>query len=184
MKLLIGLGNPGGEYAQTRHNVGFWVADEVRAVFGLPDFVKKCKGMVSKGKVLGEDFVVLKPMTFMNLSGESVRAAVDFYKIKIEDMLVVHDELDLAVGRLKHKIGGSDAGHNGLKNITAELGNSGFARLRLGIGRPEHKAQVSDYVLEEFNSGNLLTIKERVVWVAENILGLMNDPHKTLNKLS
>src|SRR5262245_28998741 len=142
MRLLVGLGNPGKEYAETRHNVGFMVADGVRAAFGLPAFAKKCKGLVSKGRVAGEDVVVLKPQTFMNISGESVQAALAFYKLKASDVLVVHDELDVGLGQLKFKVGGGDAGHNGLKSITQMIGTADYGRLRFGIGRPVHKSQV------------------------------------------
>ncbi|NBX86385.1 MAG: aminoacyl-tRNA hydrolase [Proteobacteria bacterium] len=183
MKLIIGLGNPGSEYTATRHNVGFWVADALQEVFGLPGFAKKCKGLVAKGRMVGMDVVVLKPQTFMNLSGESVQAAMAFYKVAAADMLVIHDELDLVVGRLKHKIGGSDAGHNGLKSITAALGTGEYPRLRIGIGRPEHKSQVSDYVLEPFGAADALLMRERVAWVAENMPKLVEDPHVALAKL-
>ncbi|MBI1308341.1 MAG: aminoacyl-tRNA hydrolase [Proteobacteria bacterium] len=183
MKLIVGLGNPGKEYAGTRHNVGFMVADGLREAFGLPAFAKKCKGLASKGRVAGEDVVVLKPQTFMNVSGESVRAAVAFFKLKPSDVLVVHDELDVPLGQLKFKVGGGDAGHNGLKSITQHLGTPDYARLRFGIGRPVHKSQVSDYVLEPFAPAEGLVAAERVAWVVENISGLFGDPHGTLAKL-
>lgn len=183
MKLIVGLGNPGAEYADTRHNVGFMVADGVQAAFGLPSFAKKCKGLVSKGRVAGEDVVVLKPQTYMNLSGESVQAAVAFYKLKAADVLVIHDELDIAVGLLKFKVGGGDAGHNGLKSISQMLGTPDYARLRFGIGRPVHKAQVADYVLEDFGAEEGLAAAEKIGWIVENMGKLMVDPHAALAKL-
>ena len=183
MKLIVGLGNPGKEYAETRHNVGFMVADGVQNAYGLPAFTKKCKGLVSKGRVAGEDVVVLKPQTFMNLSGESVQAAVAFYKLKAGDVLVIHDELDMLPGQLKFKVGGGDAGHNGLKSITQLLGTADYARLRFGIGRPAHKAQVADYVLEDFGAEDGLVAAKRVEWIVENMGKLMEDPHGALAKL-
>lgn len=183
MRLIVGLGNPGAEYAPTRHNVGFMLADVVREVFGFPAFSKKFKGLVSKGRVDGGDVVLLKPQTFMNLSGASVREAVTFYKLKPADMLVVHDELDVPLGQLKFKVGGGDAGHNGLKSITAELGTAEYARLRFGIGRPAHKGQVSDYVLHSFAAEEALTVAERLAWLAENLPGVMENPHSALAKL-
>lgn len=180
MKLIVGLGNPGGEYEETRHNVGFMVADGLREAFGLPIFARKCKGLASKGRVAGEDVVLLKPQTFMNLSGESVQAAVAFYKLKPADLLVIHDELDIAPGLLKFKVGGGDAGHNGLKSITSALGTADYARLRVGIGRPVHKSQVSDYVLSPFSAEEAVVVAERVGWIVENIGKLMADPHAAL----
>lgn len=180
MWLLVGLGNSGGEYEGTRHNAGFMVVEAVRQVHGLPGWVKKCKGLVSKGKVAGHEVVLLMPQTFMNVSGESVQAALAFYKLGAADLLVVHDELDIPLAQVKYKAGGGDAGHNGLKSITHTLQESGYARLRFGIGRPVHKSQVTDYVLEPFTAGEALTVAERVAWIAEHMGGLLDDPHGTL----
>lgn len=181
--LLVGLGNPGKEYAGTRHNIGFMVAEGARESLGLPTFSKKFKGFVSKGKALGREVIVLMPQTYMNLSGDSVRAAVDFYKLKASDVLVVHDELDIPLGEVKFKVGGGDAGHNGLKSITAALGTPDYGRLRVGIGRPEHKSQVSDHVLSPFSAGEALAASEKVAQLVENLKGLLDDPKGTLAKL-
>lgn len=183
MRLVVGLGNPGSEYAGTRHNVGFMVADGIQEAFGLPSFTKKFKGLASKGRVAGEDVVVLKPQTYMNLSGESVQAAMAFFKLKPADVLVIHDELDVAPGMLKFKVGGGDAGHNGLKSITQALGTPDYARLRFGIGRPVHKSQVSDYVLHAFDPEEGVMVAERVAWIVENFGKLMAEPHAALAKL-
>lgn len=182
MKLLVGLGNPGREYENTRHNVGFMVVDEVRAGGGLPAWKAGFKGLVSKGKLDGGEVVLLKPQTFMNLSGASVQAAAAFYKVAPQDVLVVHDELDIPLAQVKFKVGGGDAGHNGLRSITAALG-AGYARLRFGIGRPVHKAQVTDYVLHRFDADEALVVDERVKWLAAHMAGLLADPHATLAKL-
>ncbi|MFZ2619694.1 MAG: aminoacyl-tRNA hydrolase [Alphaproteobacteria bacterium] len=149
MKLIVGLGNPGKTYANTRHNVGWWVVDALASQYGFGAWQKKFQGETCKGRVGEHDVVLLKPHTFMNLSGSSVRAAVDFYKIDVADVWVVHDDLDLKPLVVKTKQGGGDAGHNGLKDITRVLTNN-YHRLRLGIGRPELKEQVSDYVLHPF----------------------------------
>ena len=148
IRLLVGLGNPGAEYEATRHNAGFWFIDEAasklgaklvpeRSYFGLMARVSRPEGPVW----------LLEPMTFMNLSGKSVAALARFFKIAPEEILVVHDELDLMPGHMKMKFGGSHAGHNGLKDIQAQLGSADFWRLRLGIGHPGVKADVVNYVL-------------------------------------
>ena len=148
IRLLVGLGNPGAEYEATRHNAGFWFIDEAasklgaklvpeRSYFGLMARVSRPEGPVW----------LLEPMTFMNLSGKSVAALARFFKIAPDEILVVHDELDLMPGHMKMKFGGSHAGHNGLKDIQAQLGSADFWRLRLGIGHPGVKAEVVNYVL-------------------------------------
>jgi PTH1 family peptidyl-tRNA hydrolase len=150
IRLLVGLGNPGAEYEATRHNAGFWWIDEVarqlsahlapeRSYFGLVARVNRPDGPVW----------LLEPMTFMNLSGKAVAALARFYKIAPTEILVVHDELDLMPGQMKMKLGGSHAGHNGLKDIHAQLGTPDYWRLRLGIGHPGVKAEVIDYVLRK-----------------------------------
>jgi len=150
IRLLVGLGNPGPEYEATRHNAGFWFIDEVarqlrvnlspeRSYFGLSARVNRSEGPVW----------LLQPMTFMNLSGKSVAALARFFKIAPNEILVAHDELDLLPGQVKIKLGGSPAGHNGLKDIQAQLGSADFWRLRLGIGHPGVKAEVINYVLRK-----------------------------------
>ena len=150
IRLLVGLGNPGPEYTATRHNAGFWFLDAVaralranlapeRSYFGLAARVNTAHGPVW----------LLQPMTFMNLSGKSVAALARFFKIAPGEILVAHDELDLLPGQVKMKFGGSHAGHNGLKDIQAQLGSADFWRLRLGIGHPGVKAEVVDYVLRK-----------------------------------
>jgi PTH1 family peptidyl-tRNA hydrolase len=149
LKLIVGLGNPGPQYALTRHNLGFMVVDSVHGRHGFGSWQAKFDGMLSTGTLHGDKVLLLKPMTYMNLSGRSVQAAMAFYKILPADMWVVHDELDLPFGEHRAKLGGGDAGHNGLKSITAAVGEA-YHRLRCGIGRPERKEMVEGYVLEGF----------------------------------
>lgn len=149
MYLVVGLGNPGEKYARNRHNIGFMAADEIVRRHSFGPWRSKFQGEVSEGKLNGEKVLVLKPMTFMNESGRAVKEAVTFYKIATEDIIVLHDELDLAPGKLRVKRGGGHAGHNGLRSMHAHLGE-GYARLRLGIGHPGHKDRVSGYVLNDF----------------------------------
>lgn len=151
LRLIVGLGNPGPEYERTRHNAGFWlaerVADDLRATFSLE---KTFFGHVAKARVEGENVVLAKPITYMNRSGQCVGALARFYKLAPEQVLVLHDELDLAPGQVKIKQGGGHAGHNGLKDIQAALGGPAFWRLRLGIGHPRTLGlaqQVADFVL-------------------------------------
>jgi PTH1 family peptidyl-tRNA hydrolase len=149
MKLIVGLGNPGGQYARNRHNIGFLAVDAVAAEHGFAPWRSKFQGLMSEGRLGTEKVLLLKPETFMNLSGDSVRAAMTFYKLVPGDVIVLHDELDLAPGKLKLKTGGGHAGHNGLRSIDAHIGPD-FQRLRMGIGHPGDKRFVSNYVLGDF----------------------------------
>jgi len=149
MQLWVGLGNPGAQYAGNRHNIGFMALDRIAADHGFGPWQGKFKGLLAEGRLGGARVLLLKPQTFMNLSGESVRAAAQFYKLGPEAITVFHDELDLAPGRLRLKQGGGHAGHNGLRSLTRHLGE-GFARVRLGIGHPGHKDRVAGYVLHDF----------------------------------
>lgn len=149
MRLFIGLGNPGAKYAGNRHNIGFMAIDQIAADHGLPAFRAKFQGLVSEGHLGTERVILLKPETFMNLSGQSVRAAMDFYKAEPADLVVFHDELDLAPGKCRTKMGGGHAGHNGLRSIHAHIGEA-YGRVRLGIGHPGQKDRVADYVLSDF----------------------------------
>lgn len=149
MKLLVGLGNPGREYARNRHNIGFMALERIADHHRLPSWRRRFLGDATEGQIGGERVLLLKPQTYMNESGRSVGEAARFLKIALGDIVVVHDELDLAPGRIKIKIGGGNAGHNGLRSISAHLGND-FARVRLGIGHPGSKDAVSSYVLHDF----------------------------------
>lgn len=149
--LVVGLGNPGKKYDGTRHNVGFAVIDELARRAGVHAFQGKFKGDVATGQLGGERCAILKPLTYMNVSGESVQPAAAFYKIEPTHVIVVHDELDLPLGELKMKKGGGHGGHNGIRSIAQRLGTPDFVRVRAGIGRPEGKRDVSNYVLGQFS---------------------------------
>ena len=151
IRLLVGLGNPGPEYDATRHNAGFWWLDAVAAKLGARlAFERGYHGLVARVNRAGHDPLwLIEPQTFMNLSGKSVAALTRFFKIAPQEVLVAHDELDLPPGQVKLKLGGSHAGHNGLKDLVAQLGSADFWRLRLGIGHPVIKAEVIDYVLRK-----------------------------------
>lgn len=147
--LVVGLGNPGGSYARHRHNIGFMALDEVQGRHGFGPWRAKFQGEIAEGRVGGRRIVLLKPMTYMNESGRAVGEAARFLKVGPEDIIVVHDELDLAPGKCRVKVGGGHAGHNGLRSIHAHMGPD-YARVRLGIGHPGDKNLVSGYVLHDF----------------------------------
>lgn len=149
MKLFVGLGNPGAKYARNRHNIGFMAVERIAEDHGFAPWRAKFQGLVSEGRLGAEKVALLKPETFMNLSGQSVGEAMRFFKLTPADVLVFHDELDLAPGKLKLKGGGGHAGHNGLRSIHAHIGES-YGRVRLGIGHPGHKDRVAHYVLSDF----------------------------------
>ena len=150
IRLIAGLGNPGSEYEATRHNAGFWFVDEAaRKLKATLQPERAYAGLVGRVNRASGPLWLLEPMTYMNLSGKSVSALARFYKIAPEEILVVHDELDLQPGQARLKLGGSAAGHNGLKDIEAQLGSAAYWRLRLGIGHPGVKAEVVNYVLRK-----------------------------------
>lgn len=155
IQLLVGLGNPGAQYQSTRHNAGFWFIDTLAEQLSAPPFKldKKLSAYISKTQYNHRTLILAKPTTFMNESGLAVQALVRFYKIGIPELLIAHDELDLAPGTLKLKTGGGTAGHNGLKSIIKSLGQQAdFHRIRIGIGHPGHAKKVYQYVLSKPNS--------------------------------
>jgi len=166
VKLFVGLGNPGAKYAQNRHNIGFMALDRIAQAHGFAPWRDKFQGQVSEGRLGREKIILLKPQTFMNLSGQSVGAAMRFYKIPTQDITVFHDELDLAPGKCRVKIGGGHAGHNGLRSIHQHIGPQ-YQRVRLGIGHPGHKDRVASYVLHDF-------AKADAVWLDDVLRGIVD----------
>lgn len=159
MKLFVGLGNPGDKFAGNRHNIGFMAVERIAGANGFSPWRKKFSGLISEGSLGGQRVTLLKPETFMNDSGRAVSDAVRFLKIDSDAVVVFHDELDLLPGKIKVKVGGGNAGHNGLRSISAHLGND-FVRVRIGIGHPGSKDAVSPYVLNDF-------AKSERAWVGE-----------------
>jgi len=165
MLLVVGLGNPDGQYKMSRHNVGFMAVDSFAHRFSFSPFSAKHQGLIAEGKIAGEKILLLKPQTYMNSSGQSVVQVAHFYKIPPENILVIHDDLDLNFAQIKMKSGGGAGGHNGLKSIDACLGSKDYYRLRIGIGRPVQKTQVVDYVLGNFSKSEqteLETLFEKI----------------------
>jgi PTH1 family peptidyl-tRNA hydrolase len=154
VQIWVGLGNPGAKYAMHRHNVGFMAVDAIAATHGFEPPKKAFHGWAQQGRIGSARILILKPATFMNDSGQSVRAAMDFFKKEVGDVTVFHDELDLAPFKVKAKTGGGTAGHNGLRSTEAHVGNA-FRRVRIGIGHPGHKDRVTPYVLGNYAKAEL-----------------------------
>ncbi|MBL4666230.1 MAG: aminoacyl-tRNA hydrolase [Sneathiella sp.] len=184
MILLVGLGNPGKGYADNRHNFGFMAVDEIiRRHSFLPERIR-FQGLVSEGRIGNEKVLALKPTTYMNDSGRSVNEAARFYKIAPEDVIVIHDELDLPMGKIRTKIGGGHGGNNGIRSIDAHLGKN-FKRIRLGIGHPGDKNQVSGHVLKDFSKSERLTADKISESVAQHIpMMVAGDDAGFMNKIA
>lgn len=164
MHVLVGLGNPGSQYALNRHNVGFMVLDTIADTYDFPSFTQKTTFLMSEKTIASQKVILIKPTTFMNLSGRAVQPVMAFYKLLPENILAIHDDLDLDFMRLKIKKGGGDGGHNGLKSLDQSIGKE-YWRLRIGIGRPAHVGAVSRYVLSNFNDNeqdDLITILSNI----------------------
>ena len=168
MFLVVGLGNPGAEYANTRHNVGFMAADEIHRRYNFSAFRAKFDGLIAEGNIEGEKVYLLKPQTFMNLSGNSVVKAASFYKILPQNVVVIHDDMDLPIDKMKAKIGGGAGGHNGLKSIDACI-TPNYNRIRLGIGHPNIKAEevVVNHVLSSFSKADKAILEQNIDIVAD-----------------
>lgn len=175
MFLIVGLGNPGAEYAGTRHNVGFLAADCLYEKFGFSPFKAKFDGLIAEGKIAGEKVFLLKPQTYMNLSGNSVVKAANFYKILPENIVVIHDDMDLQPGQLKVKTGGGAGGHNGLKSIDAAI-SPNYHRIRIGVGHPAGKGEaVVNHVLSRFSKADAQQIEQNIALIADTIDILLKD---------
>ena len=177
MFLVVGLGNPGREYEGNRHNVGFIVVDALRGKLGLPDFKAKFGGVWTRGDLAGTPVVLLKPLTYMNLSGDCAQPAATFFKVPLANIIVVHDELDLAWKDVRLKLGGGHAGHNGLRSITERLGLADFVRVRIGIGKapPGFRGDGADWVLSNFNAVERAELSEVVDTAMDAIESVVRD---------
>lgn len=183
MKLIVGLGNPGAQYARNRHNIGFLAVEAIAEEQGFGPWRSKFQGSVTEGRLGGEKALLLRPETYMNLSGDSVRAAMSFYKLTPGDVVVLHDELDLAPGKLRFKTGGGHAGHNGLRSIDAHVGPA-FQRLRMGIGHPGDKRLVSNYVLGDFAKADEAWLDSLLAAVAAEAPLLVSDGPRFLSAVA
>ncbi len=184
MKLFVGLGNPGAKYAGNRHNIGYLVVEAIHRKHPFGGWSRKFKAEISEGEIGGERILLIKPQTFMNLSGESVGEAMRFYKLAPSDIVVFHDELDLPAGKVKVKTGGGHGGHNGLKSIDAHCGRD-YVRVRLGIGHPGVKEMVHNHVLGDFSKADQSWLAPLLddIALAAGLL-LEKDPSRFMNKIS
>jgi len=173
MFLVVGLGNPGAEYAATRHNVGFMAADELHRRYNFSPWRSKFSGLIAEGQIEGEKVYLLKPQTYMNLSGNSVVQAANFYKILPENIVVIHDDMDLPTDKIKAKIGGGSGGHNGIKSIDSQI-TSGYNRIRIGVGHPANKNEenVVNHVLSGFSKVDKENIENDIDIIAD-LIGVM-----------
>lgn len=184
MKLFVGLGNPGAKYAGNRHNIGFMAVDRIAADHGFGPWRSKFQGVMSEGRLGREKVVLLKPETFMNLSGQSVGEAMRFHKLEPADVIVFHDELDLAPGKCRLKSGGGHAGHNGLRSIHAHIGEA-YDRVRLGIGHPGDKNRVAGYVLSDFAKAEADWLEDLLRGISDGAVALAEgEGAKFLNAVS
>ena len=182
MKILVGLGNPGAAYEGTRHNIGFRVVDRLAQENQISLSQKRFKARFGKGSIRSREVVLVKPLTFMNLSGQAVREVLAFYKGALGDLVVIHDDLDLAFGVLRIKRWGGDGGHQGIRSIIDSLGGNSFLRLKMGIGRPPEGLDPADYVLSRFEGSEDRSLEEVVsraaacvsVMILEGIEAAMN----------
>ena len=185
MKVIVGLGNPGPQYSETRHNIGFLLVDQLSELYEL-QFRTKFQGLWTEGNVEGERVLFLKPQTFMNLSGRSVSDLCHFYKIQGDDLLIVHDDMDLPLGKLRLRNQGSAGGHNGIRSILAELGSEKFWRLKLGVGRPPKEWDPARFVLSPFEENELTlldevlgrAVKATLLWIKGETDHAMNLYHR------
>ena len=174
MILIAGLGNPGKEYENTRHNAGFLVLDTLAQKLGADLSERKHRALCGKAVIGGQKVILLKPQTYMNSSGESIRAAADYYKVPPEDILVVYDDISLAPGQLRTRAKGSAGGHNGIKSIIAHLGTQEFPRVKVGIGEKPPRMDLADYVLGHFSSGEKKIMEEAAKEAADAICEIVN----------
>jgi PTH1 family peptidyl-tRNA hydrolase len=184
MKLFVGLGNPGAKYAQNRHNIGFMALDEIASTHGFSPWKAKYQALICEGTLGGVKVLLLKPQTFMNLSGQAVGEAMRFYKLSSSDVTVLHDELDLAPGKCRVKQGGGHAGHNGLRSLHAHIGPD-YGRVRLGIGHPGHKDAVAGYVLRDFPKADQAWLEDLIRGISDGAAALAaGDGGKFMNAVS
>ncbi len=175
MYIIVGLGNPGKEYEETRHNAGFMVIDRIADRYGIDVNDEKQKGLLGKGVIEGNKVMLVKPLTYMNNSGECVRAVMDYYKADIDDLIVVFDDISLIPGRLRLRPKGSAGGHNGIKSIIAHLGSDGFKRIKFGVGDKPKDWDLVDWVLGRFKEEDAADIKNGIDRACDALVCIMNE---------
>ena len=183
LKIVVGLGNPGKEYEKTRHNTGFMVLDKISEKFKIEIKKDKCKALIGNGEINGEKVILIKPQTFMNLSGEAVRGIVDFYKEDIANVIIVFDDIDLEIGNIRIKEKGSAGTHNGVKSVVSHLGTEKFQRIKVGIGKPKENIDLVNHVLGKFSEEELKILDNSINDAADALIMLINnETAKAMNK--
>jgi len=182
MLVLVGLGNPETKHSLNRHNVGFMTIDRIVQEYNLGPYKNKFQSQIITKKINNKPIILTKPQTFMNLSGQSVSNIINFYKLKTENIIVLHDDLDLNIGNIKTKIGGSSGGHNGLKSIDSHIGQN-YRRLRIGIGHPGDKNLVNNYVLGNFSKQESNIINELINNITIKLDLIINNQHNNLSQI-
>jgi PTH1 family peptidyl-tRNA hydrolase len=183
VKIIVGLGNPGMQYRMSRHNIGFQVVDHLAVISHISVRSKRFRSLYGAGWIDSQQVVLVKPMTFMNRSGEAVKKAIDFFHLKLEDLVVVHDDLDLPFGRLRFKRRGGDGGHQGIRSIIERMGGSNFLRLKVGIGRPPQGMDPAEYVLDVYDKIEQPRLNQILSRAAESLkVMLLEGVEKSMNR--
>lgn len=185
MKIITGLGNPGPQYAATRHNIGFMAIDALAVKFRVSVDKRSHRALVGNGRIGGEPVILVKPLTFMNLSGESVSPILTETRCTHNDLIVIHDDLDLPAGQLRIRKNGSGGGHNGISSIIQKVGTESFIRIKLGVGRPPGRMNAADYVLSDFGSDEELLIKQVIEDAVSAVMAIIHEgPDKAMNRFN
>ncbi len=183
MRIIVGLGNPGIRYHMSRHNIGFQVVDRLAEISHLSIHTKRFKSVYGKGRIDSQQVILAKPITYMNRSGEAVKKATDFFQLGVEDLVVVHDDMDLPFGTLRFKRRGGDGGHQGVRSIIELTGENNFLRLKVGIGRPPHGMDPAEYVLEAFDKMERADLDQTLSQAAESLrVMLLEGLEKAMNQ--
>ena len=173
MKIIVGLGNPGKEYENTRHNIGFMALDKLAEIMNIDINKHKFNGLVGEGMHNGEKIMLIKPQTFMNLSGNCVQEAASFYKVDTEDIIVIYDDIDIEFGKIRVRPNGSPGTHNGMRNITERLQTQNFPRIRVGAGRPKEEQQLYEFVLSGFDEEEMKIIQNSIKNAADAVIEIL-----------
>ena len=185
MNLIIGLGNPEKDYAETRHNMGFNVINELAKIYNIEVNKSKFKSLYGSGIIEGKKVILLKPQTFMNLSGEAVNEIVSFYKIELDEILVIYDDLDIEPGKIRIRKSGSPGSHNGIKSVTHYLNSNNFARIRVGIGKPENNMDLIEYVIGGIDTEEKEELKKGVQKATDAVIEIFkNNIDSAMNKFN
>lgn len=185
MFVIAGLGNPGKQYENTRHNIGFIAVNYLAAKHNIDISKIKFKGILGEGKIAGERVIILKPQTFMNLSGESIAEVLNFYKLKNENLIVIHDDISLSIGRIRIRKKGSDGGHNGLKSIIYQTKSDSFTRIKIGVGDKPNEWDLADWVLGKFSDDDIKVLSKSVEIAADAVEEIIkNGAESAMNKFN